>query len=205
MPVKIKSKKNNLKFLDGIGEDLAQYDTEAIKTGLHQLLIEYGVEFQKVINKWLIAKNVNASGALSKNIEAEVSETSLEILMPSYFDFPNKGVKGVKSSAKAPQSQYKFKNFGMSIEGRASLRKYIQSGKNKISAVKKYKKIGVETKSRPSQLTIDQQVEQFVFAIKHSGLKATHYLDKALEEVMKDLGKNIAEVTSQEIIIEITR
>ena len=63
----------------------------------------------------------------------------LKIRLLDYYDYVNKGVKGVKSSRNAPSSPYQYKNLGMSQDGRASLRKYIESGRAKINVAQNQK------------------------------------------------------------------
>ena len=60
-----------------------------------------------------LAKGVNASGALSKSLsssyEPKKNSFRLTFSMEDYGQFIDEGVKGVDSSAKAPNSPFKYK------------------------------------------------------------------------------------------------
>lgn len=59
-------------------------------------------------------RNVNASGNLRASIQFPVKFVGQDfiasLILPDYYKFVDKGVKGSKSSALAPQSPFNFKN-----------------------------------------------------------------------------------------------
>lgn len=166
---------------------------------------QLGIDIVQTIGKYANQRGVSASGNLLSKTRFDVSEDGsvLRIYMPDYYDYPNKGVKGVKSSSNAPNSPYQYKNYGMSTEGRRSLKKYIRDGHAKIANVRKDKALGIGQERKGVNL-LDVQVNTLSYLIKRFGIKATHYFDDALKEVFKGVGEKMKEALSKDIVLEIT-
>jgi hypothetical protein len=132
----------------------------------------------------------------------EVSEDKLTIRMLDYYDYPNKGVKGVDSSRNAPGSPYQYKNYGMNARGRDSIRKYIQSGKAKITSVRRdvARGIGSERKGVDLETT---KVNTLIYLIKKYGVKKTSYYDKAFEKVFGTLQQALSDGIGYQITLTI--
>lgn len=198
----------NKRFVDGENENISEYSDKAMLSAMELIFADYADLFLTEIKAQLnkprgpLAKPINASGKLEEKMEPLVYDngTGFEIRMLDYYDFVNKGVKGVKSSRNAPNSPYKYKNYGMSVEGRQSIKRYIESGKAKVSI--KQKAVGYEQKNKS---LIDAQVEQMVYNIKKYGIKQTGYFDAAVEKVFKNFSKNISQAIGRQIAIEIIR
>ena len=173
----------NARFLDGVNENISDYSDKATLTAMELIFADYAEQFKDEITAQLNRKQINASGNLESNIQPIVYDNGagFEIRMLDYYDFVNKGVKGVKSSRNAPNSPYKYKNYGMSVEGRASIKRYIESGKAKVSI--KQKAVGYENKNIS---LVDAQVNTMVYNIKKYGIKQTGYFDAAIEKVFKN-------------------
>jgi len=197
---------SNMRFLDGVTEDISDYSPQSFETELEKFFAIKGQSFQLVIAEMIRKKMLTASGELESNISFDVYEkgAGMEVRMLDYYDFVNKGVKGVKSSRNAPNSPYKYKNYGMSLEGRQSIKKYIESGKAKIETVQNDKARGIGLESKGVSL-IDAKVNTLVYLIKKYGIKKTNYFDDAIKIVMKDFNKQIAQTMGRTISIEITR
>ena len=121
--------------------------TDIIEFGVvNGVLEQYGEELLKNISYFGNNKGVVGSGDLLSNMIPEIIDENgasiFRLRMLDYYDYPNQGVKGVNSSSNAPNSPYQYKNYGMPASGRASLKKYIQSGKAKITSVMKDKALG---------------------------------------------------------------
>ncbi len=197
---------SNMRFLDGVNEDISDYSPQSFETELEKFFAIKGQAFQLVIAEMIRKKMLTASGELESNISFDVYEkgAGMEVRMLDYYDFVNKGVKGVKSSRNAPNSPYKYKNYGMSLEGRQNIKKYIESGKAKIETVQNDKARGIGLESKGVSL-IDAKVNTLVYLIKKYGIKKTNYFDDAIKIVMKDFNKQIAQTMGRTISIEITR
>jgi hypothetical protein len=188
-------------------------DDKSVYIVLEGTLNEYADKFLQLLSKYYNERKVKSSGAIISEAQTDITTTTdgtnLVIKLPYYFDFPNEGVRGVKSSSNAPASPYKFKTLrGMSAEGRASLKQYLLSGKAKVRNVKKA--IGQERKfSKISKgvkkSLIDQQVETLIYNIKKYGIKTTRYFDDAFEEAFADLDVTVSEQMADAITISIVK
>jgi hypothetical protein len=130
--------------------------------------------------------------------------------MLDYYDYPNQGVKGVNSSSNAPGSPYQYRNYGMSSEGRASLKRYILSGKAKIRSVQNDKalgkggeKIGVAFSSKKT--LIDKQVDTLAYLIKRFGIKKTNYFTDAFNKTFENFEVDMMEAAGRDIVITFNR
>jgi len=188
-------------------------DEKSVYIILESTLDDYAEKFLKLLKRYYEERKVKASGNIISEAQFDTTITNdganLVIKLPYYFDFPNEGVRGVKSSSNSPASPYKFKTLrGMSAEGRASLKKYLLSGKAKVRNVKKA--IGQERKfSKISKgvkkSLIDQQVETLIYNIKKYGIKTTRYFDDAFEEAFADLDVTVSEQMADAITISIVK
>jgi hypothetical protein len=165
------------------------------------VLEQYAILFEQNLSK--VSKEVGnvASGNLLKSFDYQISPdgNTLKLFLADYFDYTNVGVKGKdKNSRNAPNSPYQYKNYGMSEEGRRSIKKYIQTGRAKIRDIEKtqYKRAGLEAKKTS---LIDIQTNDLIYLIKRYGIKATHYLDKTIEITFKDLGEKLGEAVAKDI------
>ena len=163
----------------------------------------YAQLFKDAIIEEIKNKGISASGDLADNIKLEVNEdgSGLKISMIDYYDFVNKGVKGVDSRKNSPNSPYQYKTYGMPKSARRGIKQYIESGKASISVVNEKKTtIGAE-KKRIS--LIDLKTNTLVYLIKKYGIKTTNYFDIATESVSKNLGEDIMYLLGKTIAIQI--
>ena len=190
------------------GENIMEFNA------VNSILEQYGAELLKNINKFGNNKGVVGSGELLSNLIPEIVEqdgvTTFTLRMLDYYDYPNQGVKGVDSSDNAPTSDYQYKNYGMPESGRASLKKYIQSGKAKITSVMNDKalgkggeKIGVSFASKKT--LIDRQVETLAYLIKRFGIKTTNYFTDAFNNTFENFEISVAEAVGTDILITFER
>ena len=206
MPIsfaRAQSKLLNTNFLD------LNADEKALYIVVEDTLEQYGALFLKALSKSVNANGVNASGGLLNSrtfTRKNGDKTSLILSMPSYYDFPNEGVRGVDSSTNAPTSPYRYKNYGMNAEGRASIKKYIQSGKAQIRNTGD-NQVGNERKfkNKVKKSLIDSQVDNMIYLIKKYGIKTTRYFDEAYEEAFKDLPTVLSEMVGNEVTMSIVK
>lgn len=174
------------------------------------VLEQYGAEFKAKIGELMNQRQVVGSGHLLDSITPiiiqEGENMTLQIRLLDYYDYPNQGVKGVRSSKNAPNSPYKYKNYGMNELGRASIKNYILSGKAKVKSVRSDKAagIGLERKGISQKKTkslIDKQTDQLIYMIKRYGIKATNYFTDAFKETMKDFEVTMSEAIGRDIVL----
>jgi len=193
------------KFLEGTG---AENFNDKVSSTIEAFLAELGNKFKDNWIETTNAKNIVASGGIDK-VEFIIDETdankvTLNILFPYYAKFVDKGVKGVKSSANAPDSPYQFKNYGMNAEGRASVKRWLDSGKAKVTAtdVKRYGSVGSERKfSKISEA--DSKLNTLIYNIKKYGIKKRDFINPVLNETLDGAAKELSDIIGKEIVINI--
>jgi hypothetical protein len=192
--------KNKLGKSDYSIEDTANID---LNNPTLALFFEYTEIFQKEIRQQIKDKNITSSGQLADNIDVVANEdgTGVFINMIDYYDFVNKGVKGVNSSKNAPNSPYKYKTYGMPESARKGLKTYINSGKASIRVVNS-KKTTIAAEQKRESL-IDTKVNQLVYNIKKYGIKTTGYLDNAMAIVLPKLSEDILNLIGRAIVVQI--
>jgi len=188
------------KILD-IGEGKDEF------TFANSIFAEYGNKFLLNLAKSANDKKVVASGNLLNQTKFEIDGNVMRIILPDYYDYPNEGVRGVKSSKNAPTSPYKYKTYRMSDEGRESIRQYIQSGRAKIATVTKTKDkaLGIGLEKKKLSL-IDAQTNQLVYLIKRFGIKKTNYFTDALNATFgKDFELKMSEAFGKQIVFTLEK
>ena len=175
-------------------------------TVLQKILAQYASEFQLVLEQNIKDRGLTASGRLRDSIEPEFDDDGMgfRIYMADYFDYPNKGVQGVDFNNNAPNSRYKYRHYKMDKDGRESIREYIQSGKAKITTVRKDKAVGIGLE-RKGVSAIDTKVNTLIYLIKSYGIKTTNYFDDAFEKVFKDFLVISSKVVGRQVVITLQR
>jgi len=118
-----------------------------------------------------------------------------------YYDFVNKGVKGVKS--KSPNSKYAFRNLGVSKKMLSNIQSWIN--RNAIQT----KQVAV-TRSQAKKQSLSKMVNEstrkkslayaVALGIKKNGLKKRAFFDNALEKYFgNDFSVGIAKTLGQDI------
>jgi hypothetical protein len=193
------------KFLEGTG---AENFNDKVSSTIETFLAELGNKFKDNWIETINAKKIIASGGIDK-VEFVIDETdsnrvTLNILFPYYAKFVDKGVKGVQSSKNAPDSPYQFKNYGMNAEGRASVKRWLDSGKAKVTAtdVKRYGSVGGEKKfSKISEA--DSKLNTLIYNIKKYGIKKRDFINPVLNETLDGAAKELSDILGKEIVINI--
>jgi hypothetical protein len=179
-------------------------------TVVNSVLEQYAAEFLKNISYYANNKKVVSSGDLINSMVPEIVEGNGSIVfrlkMIDYYDFPNEGVKGVKSTTNAPKSPYRYKNYGVPQSMKDSLKKYIQSGKAKITSVMNDKALGKGGERKGLRFAgkktlIDTQVATLGYLIKRFGIKSTNYFTDAFNKTFEDFEVKMFEAVESGIII----
>ena len=172
------------------------------------LLLKRGEIFKKEWTKIINQKKIIASGAIERDltfyIEEETEKATLFIKFPEYAKFVDRGVKGVKSSKNAPDSPYQFKNYGMSAEGRASLKKWMSSAKAKVSSrdVKKYGTFKSESKFKKISEE-DSKLNTLIYNIKKYGIKKRNFITPVIEKSFQGFEQELADAIGKKVSIVI--
>ena len=172
------------------------------------LLLERGQLFKDEWIKIINQKNIVASGNIERDLtfylENEPESATLFIEFPYYAKFVDRGVKGVKSSRNAPDSPFKFKNYGMSADGRASLKKWLSSAKAKVSSrdVKKYGAVRTEKKFKKIS-DEDTKLNTLIYNIKRFGIKKRNFITPVIEKSFQGFEQELADVIGKKVSIVI--
>jgi len=186
------------------GDDITEFSV------VNGVLEQYAEEFLKNISYFANNKKVVSSGDLLKNMVPESVEGNGSIIfrlkMIDYYDFPNEGVKGLRSSKNAPKSPYRYRNYGVPQSMKDSLKKYIQSGKAKITSVMNDKALGKGGERKGLRFAgkktlIDTQVATLGYLIKRFGIKSTNYFTDAFNKTFEDFEVKMFEAVESGIII----
>lgn len=190
------------------GDDIVEFGV------VNGVLGQYSADLLTNIDKFAKAKSITASGDLLNNMIPEIVEENgiiiFRLRMLDYYDYPNEGVKGVRSSENAPSSPYQYKNYGMPASGRASLKRYILSGRAKVSSVMNDKALGIGGEKKgvrfaEKKTLIDRQVDTLAYLIKRFGIKTTNYFTDAFNETFKNFEVKMAEALETDIVITFER
>ena len=172
------------------------------------LLLERGQLFKDEWIKIINQKNIVASGDIERDLTFYLEEgtdtATLFIEYPYYAKFVDRGVKGVKSSRNAPDSPFKFKNYGMSAEGRASLKKWLSSAKAKVSSrdVQKYGAVRTEKKFKKIS-EADSKLNTLIYNIKKYGIKKRNFITPVIEKSFQGFEQELADVIGKKVSIVI--
>lgn len=206
MPISIaQSQKINLDngFVDSVGS----FNFSEVAKDINALLIARGEMFKDEWINVLNNKKIIASGDI-EDVGLEVVEDgnkiSLNISYAYYAKFVDEGVKGVKSSRNAPNSPYKFKNYGMSADGRESIKRWLSTAKAKVRSkdVKKYGAVGTERKFKKISET-EQRLKDVIYNIKAFGIKPRNFIDPVLTKTLQGFENELGEAIGKTITINI--
>ena len=206
MPRSIAQVQNqNLGLPSKLGKKASEYE-ELSEFG--SVFEQFAVKFMETLSKFANERKVVASGNMLKKAKYRFSDDGsvLQIMMPYYFDFPNEGVQGVKSSENASGSPYKYKNYGMNAEGRKAIAKYIKKGYAKIKTVQRKNDVALGIGFEKKNISkAEAQVNTLIYLIKAFGIKKTDYFTDAFNETFKDFGQKISEAMGRDIIISLNK
>lgn len=192
-------------FVQSTGnERLTVIDKEEIGRILFERGELFKDEWTRVINQKGIVASGNIERDLTFYLEEGTDTATLYIKYPEYAKFVDRGVKGVRSSRNAPDSPYKFKNYGMSAEGRASLKKWLTSGKAKVSSrdVQKYGAVRTEKKFKKIS-EADSKLNTLIYNIKKYGIKKRNFITPVVEKSFQGFEQELADAIGKKVSIVI--
>lgn len=148
-------------------------------------LDDFGAYVIKQSRANLTRKNKNVTRSLYESLkyQAKASKNSIQVdfLMADYGKFQDQGVKGAKSSARAPKSPFKF---GSGSGKKGGLTK----------GVKRWvRKRGIKFVSNGRKLTFDATARLITRSIYNKGLKATEFFSRPFNAAYEKLPNDLAE------------
>ncbi len=170
----------------------------------------YGQAFNDALIKILDQENISSSGKLAEPAIGIITkfgtgyQLSLGYVQGSeqdkYFRFVNKGVKGTSNTKADADSPYSFKTSSKAVPV-SSIEKWLSYNKLKSVAVKKYTKLGAESKAIQGKKSLAWAIAR---SIHKKGLRSTHYFDRAVAQIFnKEFIENIAVAVGGDVLIQI--
>jgi hypothetical protein len=180
---------------------------------LEQLLIQSAANFILKVKENIEVLGISDTGALSDDISSgdlikQGGTYSISVGYPAgskaakYYDFVNKGVKGVKSGT--PNSPYSFKTLGVSQGMQANILSWIR--RNNIRGDVALTKRQAKRQSLSTMVSQSKNQKSLAYAvargIKKKGLRKTGYFDNAVNSIFGgDFTSAVSKILGQDIRI----
>lgn len=191
----------------------AQREDLSKLTLTEQLLIRSAANFIERVKQNIEVLGISDTGALSDDIsQGELTKQggtySISLGYPAnsaaakYYDFVNKGVRGVKS--KTPNSPYSFKNLGVSRKFQDNIFSWIKRNnvKGDVAITKRQSKR--QSLSKMASAATNQKSLAYAVAvgIKKKGLRKTGFFDNAVDNIFgADFATAVSKIAGQDIKI----
>jgi hypothetical protein len=197
-------------FLKSIGDTGFGKVKEGDLPVLEETLSLYGQAFNDALIKILDQENITSSGKLAEPAIGIVTKFGNSYVLSlgyepgseqdKYFRFVNKGVKGTNNTKADAKTPYSFKTSSKSIPVNV-IEKWLSYNKLKSVAVKKYTKLGAESKAIQGKKSLAWAIAR---SIHTKGLRSTHYFDKAVAQIFnKEFIENIAVAVGGDVQLQI--
>ncbi len=196
-------------FIQSLGGSFNKYKPGELPV-LEDTLALYGKAFNDKIVEILDKDNITSSGRLAEPALPIITKFGTGYILSlgyepgseasKYYDFVNKGVKGTKNEKADGKTPYAFKGNKKAVPV-SSIEKWLGYNKLKSVSVKKYTKLGTESKAIDSKKSLAFLIAR---SIHRKGLKSTRYFDRAVAQIFnKEFIENIALAVGGDIQIQI--
>lgn len=206
-----------LSFLDTLGESQSQMQEAQFK-GVSKFIYESAITFLQTAKDNIRKESIVDTGRLESDLTYEMEQNgsiiSVSIGYPSsspaskYYDFVNKGVKGVKSGS--PNSQYKFKTVFPSKKmvanisdwvKRHNLRDKYEGAVNKTKLGKKRASIKKLASQAKKQKTLAWVIAS---GVKRKGIKRSLFFDNAVTKVFgQEFTNSLSTIIGANVVVNI--
>ena len=178
---------------------------------LERFLILSAANFILKVKENIEALGISDTGALSDDLaegQLEKSNQGYSITMgyptnskaAKYYDFVNKGVKGVKTGT--PNSPYAFKNIGVSRAMLKNIYSWVNRNGlrgNDVAITKRQAKRQSLSKMVSEATKKKSLAYAIAVNIKKRGLKQTRFFDNAVDSYFSNFGVEVAKVIGQDV------
>jgi hypothetical protein len=196
-------------FIQSLGGSFDKYKQGELPV-LEDTLALYGKAFNDKITEILDKENITSSGRLAEPALPIITKFGTGYILSlgyepgseasKYYDFVNKGVKGTKNEKADNKTPYAFKGNKKAVPV-SSIEKWLGYNKLKSVSVKKYTKLGTETKAIEGKKSLAFLIAR---SIHRKGLKSTRYFDRAVAQIFnKEFIENIAIAVGGDVQIQI--
>ena len=198
------------RFIQSIGETAFNKVKQGDLPVLEETLSLYGQAFNDALIKILDQENISSSGKLAEPAIGIITKfgTGYQLSLgyepgseqDKYFRFVNKGVKGTSNTKADSKTPYSFKTSSKAVPV-SSIEKWLSYNKLKSVAVKKYTKLGIESKAIQGKKSLAWAIAR---SIHKKGLRSTHYFDRAVAQIFNtEFIENIAVAIGGDVLIQI--
>jgi hypothetical protein len=158
------------------GESLQNFETD-LATGIDKIYLVWANESIGIMRGIITRKaRTRQASELARTMYPDPRPLGIKIMGADYYDFVNQGVKGVFNKSKAPNSDYSFKNLGVSPDMLKSFKEYIartgSKGLKKQSLIRKNKKKQADI--------ITKEAMSMALATKIGGIKPMNFVEPAV-------------------------
>jgi hypothetical protein len=159
------------------GESLQNFETD-LQEGTTKVFKDWADDSIKIMSSIITRKaRTRQASTLARDLFPQVIKNGIQIItFQDYWDFVNQGVKGVFNYNKAPQSQYQFRNLGVSPDMLKSFKEYIartgSRGLKKQTLIRKNKKKQADI--------INKEAMSMAVATKIGGIKPMNFVEPAV-------------------------
>lgn len=183
------------------GESLQNFETD-LATGIDKIYLDWANESIGIMRGIITRKaRTRQASTLAADLAPKPIKNGIQIItFQDYWDFVNQGVKGVFNYNKAPQSQYQFRNLGVSPDMLKSFKEYIartgSRGLKKQTLIRKNKKKQADI--------INKEAMQMAVATKIGGIKPMNFVEPAVgQKRLKILNKALSKEIGNKIKLAI--
>lgn len=187
---------------------------------VEQVLTEYAVRFLKLAQQTISkAKKIDLGNLMDMQVSAvEKKPNSYSITIgydksnpaSKYYDYVDKGVKGVKNKSKAPGSPYQYKTLKVGSEFTKVIMAWYIRHKNYIRQETQVKNLSALQQKRKTlaQVSENDRIKSISYLtarkIKREGLKRIGFFSNNIDKVFNDKFKqDLAKAIGQEIVVSI--
>lgn len=160
-------------------DDFAKSSTNAVEDVLLLWCNDRADNMRKIIQEKARTKGASTLAQSIAVVAPVVSVSGVKVQVVTdqdYYDYVDKGVKGVKNKSKAPGSPYSFRTIGAGPKMIASFKRYIAE-----TGTTRFKKKQLVQKNKKKQASaIDQAAKQMAIYTKIGGIKPMKYIEKTV-------------------------
>ena len=160
--------------------------TKDLKSGVDAVFLNWANESIEIMRGIITRKaRTKQASTLASSMSPELITNGIQIIGEDYWAYVDEGVKGVFNQAKAPNSQFSFKNLGVSPNMLKSFKDYIARTGMKTARIGSKRKSLYKTNKKTKQKTakmdvIEQAAMSMAVATKIGGIKPMNFYKPAL-------------------------
>jgi hypothetical protein len=184
------------------GESLQNFETD-LASGIDKIYLDWANTSIGIMRGIITRKaRTRQASTLASTMYPDPRPLGIKIMGADYYDFVNQGVKGVFNYNKAPQSQYQFRNLGVSPDMLKSFKEYIartgSRGLKKQSLIRKNKKKQADI--------ITKEAMSMAVATKIGGIKPMNFVEPAVgQKRLKVLNRALSKEIGAKIKLSIIK